>query len=93
MYHTLFYGTVVEQSDPNPVLQGQKFDPQGQYVARYCPELARLPKKYIHSPWLAPDDILAAANVRPGVDYPAPILDLKITRERALDSYKSLTLQ
>lgn len=44
----------------NPVTQGQRFDPRGEYVRRWIPELAGLPDKYIHSPWMAPDKLLSA---------------------------------
>ena len=74
----------------NPVLQSEKFDPQGEYLARYCPELNNLPLKYRHKPWQASDDVLLQAGIKLGVDYPFPILDLKVTRERALARFKAL---
>ena len=74
----------------NPLLQSEKFDPAGEYLARYCPELAGLPVKFRHRPWEAPDDVLREAGLRLGVDYPKPILDLRQTRERALASFKAL---
>ncbi len=74
----------------NPVTQGQKFDPQGDYVRRFVPELALLPDQYLFSPWEAPALILKAAQVELGVDYPKPIVDLKISREKALAAFKSL---
>ncbi len=75
----------------NPLLQGRKFDPEGRYVRRYVPELAKLPDKYIHSPWEAPAEVLQAAGVTLGDNYPQPVVDLKATRERALDAFKSLS--
>ena len=63
----------------NPVTQGEKFDPEGDYVRAWVPELSRLPKKYLHKPWQAPDDVLADAGVAPGDDYPHPIVDLDET--------------
>jgi len=72
----------------NPVTQGEKFDPDGNYVRAWLPELARLPAKYIHSPWNAPADILATAGVRLGVDYPMPIVDHSFARQRFLDTAK-----
>jgi deoxyribodipyrimidine photo-lyase len=74
----------------NPVLQSEKFDPQGEYLVRYCPELATLPVRYRHKPWEASPDVLQSASVELGVDYPRPILDLKTTRERALERFKAL---
>lgn len=68
----------------NPILQGQKFDPEGDYVRRYVPELRNMPAKYIHTPWDAPAGILQDAGVEIGVDYPAPIIDHKAGRARAL---------
>jgi deoxyribodipyrimidine photo-lyase len=75
----------------NPVLQGKKFDIDGAYVRRYVPELARLPERFIHAPWEAPDDVLTQAGIRIGVDYPAPIVDLAAGRDRALDAYRRIS--
>jgi deoxyribodipyrimidine photo-lyase len=74
----------------NPLLQSEKFDPDGEYLARYCPELATLPTRLRHRPWEASENDLRAAGIRLGVDYPEPIVDLKITRERALERFKAL---
>ena len=71
----------------NPVTQGQKFDPQGDYVRRYVPALSQLPNKYLFSPWEAPEDVLRAANLVLGQDYPAPVVDLKQSRQAALDAF------
>ncbi|CAH2599205.1 Deoxyribodipyrimidine photo-lyase [Rhodovastum atsumiense] len=75
----------------NPVLQGRKFDPDGSYVRRFVPELARLPDRWIHEPWAAPADVLEAARLRPGITYPAPIVDLAAGRARALAAFASLS--
>ncbi len=56
----------------NPVSQGEKFDPEGSYVRRWVPELARLPAAWIHQPWEAPPAVLAAAGVELGRTYPRP---------------------
>ena len=76
----------------NPVTQGRKFDPGGDYVRKHVPELVRLPTKYLHSPWEAPTDVLDAAGVELGTNYPQPIVDLKETRARALEAFSSLSL-
>lgn len=74
----------------NPVTQGEKFDPNGEYIKKYLPELAQLPTKYLYSPWLAPAEILSAANITLGKNYPYPIIDLKKSREQALAAFASL---
>jgi deoxyribodipyrimidine photo-lyase len=74
----------------NPVSQGEKFDPDGQYISQWVPELAQVPPKYIHAPWLAPAEILTSAGVRLGQHYPQPIVDLKESRQRALDAYQKI---
>ena len=68
----------------NPVTQGERFDPDGEYVRRYVPELARLPSKYIHAPWTAPADVLKVAGVSLGTNYPEPIVDHASARKRFL---------
>jgi deoxyribodipyrimidine photo-lyase len=68
----------------NPVTQGERFDPDGAYVRRYVPELARLPARYIHAPWSAPAAVLAQAGVRLGDNYPEPIVDHRSARQRFL---------
>jgi deoxyribodipyrimidine photo-lyase len=74
----------------NPVTQGERFDPSGDYVRRWVPELAGLPDKYIHEPYAATDVVLRDANVRLGETYPRPIVELKATRERALAAFAAL---
>ncbi|MDO1558640.1 deoxyribodipyrimidine photo-lyase [Brevundimonas sp. 2R-24] len=64
----------------NPVTQGERFDPDGVYVRRWVPELARAPAQAIHAPWTLPSG--------PPDGYPAPIVDLRETRLRALDAYR-----
>lgn len=71
----------------NPVLQGEKFDPRGDYVRRWCPELARLPGKWIHQPFAAPAAILAPAGVVLGRDYPKRIVPHGVAREAALAAF------
>lgn len=68
----------------NPVTQGVRFDPDGNYVRRWVPELAALPARYIHRPWEAPEAILAAARVKLGHTYPRPIIEHGLARDRFL---------
>ncbi len=74
----------------NPVLQGEKFDQDGEYVRRWVPELKQLPSQYIHAPWEAPNEILQEANIILGKTYPHPIIDHKLGRKRALDAYQHI---
>jgi deoxyribodipyrimidine photo-lyase len=74
----------------NPVTQGRKFDPDGDYVRRWCPELARLPNEFIHAPFLAPPVVLAEAKVELGKTYPAPIVDHDRARKAALAGYQQV---
>ncbi|MDF1810247.1 MAG: deoxyribodipyrimidine photo-lyase [Phycisphaerales bacterium] len=74
----------------NPMTQGKKFDPKGEYVRRWVPELASLSDKNIHTPWLAPVDALNNAGVVLGKNYPYPIVDHAQARVSALDAYSSI---
>ena len=74
----------------NPVLQGENFDPDGSYVRHFVPELASMPAKFIHKPWSAPDPVLKAAGVRLGSNYPHPIVDHQLARDRALAAYQQI---
>ena len=76
----------------NPVTQGRRFDPDGAFVRRWVPELAGLPAEWVHQPWGAPRDALAAAGVRLGETYPAPIVDHGEARSRALAAYEVVKL-
>ena len=74
----------------NPVTQGQKFDPDGEYVRKYIPEIAYLPDKHLFSPWEASELILKEAGIKLGSTYPNPIVDLKQSRKLALEAFNSL---
>jgi deoxyribodipyrimidine photo-lyase len=74
----------------NPVLQGEKFDPDGAYVRRWVPELARLPDRVIHQPWQAPATVLKDAGVVLGKTYPAPLVAHDAARARALAALRSV---
>jgi len=74
----------------NPVLQGEKFDPNGDYVRRWVPELGKLPAKWLHRPFEAPKDVLAAAGVKLGQTYPVPVVEHGAARGRAMRSYEAI---
>ena len=71
----------------NPVLQGQKFDPDGTYVRRWVPELAGVPNKFIHQPWAMPPALQRQVGCIIGQRYPAPIVDHAHARERTIAAY------
>ncbi len=77
----------------NPVLQGNKFDSEGDYVRRWIPELSRVPARFIHQPWEAPSEVLASAGVQLDKNYPAPIVDHAAGRKRALLAYHRMSEQ
>jgi deoxyribodipyrimidine photo-lyase len=69
----------------NPVTQGERFDPDGDYVRRWVPELARMPARFIQRPWEAPEAVLREAGVRLGREYPRPpIVEHQAARRRFL---------
>jgi deoxyribodipyrimidine photo-lyase len=68
----------------NPTAQGKKFDPNGDYVRRWVPELRRLPAAYIHEPGAAPASVLRAAGVELGRTYPRRIIEHELARDRFL---------
>lgn len=74
----------------NPVLQGEKFDPDGDYTRAFVPELAKMPSRYIHKPWTAPEPVLRTAGVRLGDTYPHPVVDHQLARDRALAAYQQI---
>lgn len=74
----------------NPVTQGKKFDPDGEYVKSFVPELAKLPKKYIHEPWAASDEVLDEAGIVLGKNYPKPIVDHDQKRKKSLEIFHTL---
>lgn len=72
----------------NPVSQSQRFDPDGDYIRRFCPELAGLSAQAIHAPWLASPQELGKAGIVLGRDYPLPIIDHAIQRKAALALFR-----
>jgi len=75
----------------NPVLQGEKFDPDAAYVHRFVPELKALPAPLVHRPWTAAPIELAGAELRLGDNYAAPIVDHAVARRRALDAFAKIS--
>ena len=75
----------------NPVIQGKKFDHEGDYIYRFVPELKKLPVEFLFEPRQAPEQVLKDAGVILGTTYPMPIVDLKKSREEALALYKGLS--
>lgn len=72
----------------NPVTQSTRFDPQGKFIRRYLPQLAGLPDRAIHAPWTAPAAVLAEAGVTLGDNYPHPLVDHALARQRTLERYQ-----
>ena len=75
----------------NPILQGKKFDPKGEYVKQFIPSLDKIPEKFIHSPWEMTVEEQKKYNFILGRDYPKPIVDLSYTRKRALEAFKKIS--
>ena len=71
----------------NPARQMERFDPDGEYVRRYVPELRPVPDEYLREPWKMPDDVQADVGCQIGRDYPEPIVDHAEARRRALERY------
>ena len=71
----------------NPILQGERFDPQGNYVKKWIPELSKLPKKFIHKPWELDEKI---KDFELGKTYPKPIVVHEEARNAALKAFKSI---
>ena len=72
----------------NPVTQSEKFDAEGKFIRRYLPALAQVPCKYIHAPWTMPPLEQKLAGCVIGTDYPAPIVEHTVAREKALALFK-----
>lgn len=74
----------------NPVTQSEKFDPDGTYIRRWVPELAKLSNNFIHRPWTASELELQLAGIRLGLDYPKPIVDHEKARQNALKAFAEI---
>ena len=84
--NTVPLGSIV----PNQFQPRRKFDPEGTYVRCYVPELAAMPAKHIHEPWGTPATTLIEAGVVLDKTYPRPIVDLRVSRQRALSAYSAM---
>jgi deoxyribodipyrimidine photo-lyase len=73
----------------NPVTQSKRFDPKGEYIRHWVPELAEVPNSYIHSPWSMPDDIQLSTGCKIGKHYPLPIVNHGLARIRVLERYRN----
>ncbi|HTU97456.1 MAG TPA: deoxyribodipyrimidine photo-lyase [Solirubrobacteraceae bacterium] len=72
----------------NPARQQARFDPSGEYVRRYVPELAAVPDEYLAEPWTMPAEVQERTGCQIGRDYPEPIVDHALARREALDRYR-----
>jgi len=70
----------------NPILQGEKFDKDGEYVKKWIPELKNISKKYVHKPW----ELTNEKNFKLGRDYPLPIVKHEVARVKALNAFKEI---
>ena len=70
----------------NPILQGEKFDKDGNYVKKWVPELTDVPKKFVHKPWELKNEKI----LKLGSDYPAPIVIHEKARLKALSAFKKI---
>ncbi|MDX1668859.1 MAG: deoxyribodipyrimidine photo-lyase [Limnobacter sp.] len=77
----------------NPVSQSEKFDPDGKFIRKYCPEIAKLSKKFIHKPWECPPIELSDAQVELDKTYPRPVVDHAEARKKTLERYEVVKKQ
>lgn len=74
----------------NPTLQGKRFDPHGEFVKKFVPELKNLPEKWIHHPWDAPEEVLEQAGITLGKNYPKPLVDHAKARQEAMKRFHKI---
>ncbi len=74
----------------NPITQGEKFDPQGDYIREFVPELRNMPEKFIHRPFEAPEAVLSDIGIKLGTTYPKPIVNHATARDLALAAYNKI---
>ena len=76
----------------NPILQGEKFDKEGEYIKKWVPELSKMPSRFINKPWEADPMTLQLAGITLGKEYPLPVVDHKQAREKALAAYQAIRI-
>ncbi len=74
----------------NPILQGEKFDKEGNYVKKWIPELKNIPKEFIHKPWEMNDKVQINFKIKIGKDYPSPLVDHSKARQEALQAFSKI---
>ena len=74
----------------NPLTQSLKFDAKGEYVKKYIPELSGIPSEKVHAPWKLTFDEQNEYKCLIGKDYPRPIVDLSLSRDKALEAFSSI---
>lgn len=74
----------------NPWSQGERYDPDGEYIREWVPELRKVPDKYIHRPAEMPEDVQKEADCIIGSDYPSPIVDHSVKREQAIKKFEAV---
>ena len=86
----LFFLSKCKNCDNVIQVQGFKFDPEGEYVRQWLPELARMPAEWIHHPWDAPLSVLKSAGVDLGSNYPKPLIDMDLARDRLTEAIATM---
>jgi deoxyribodipyrimidine photo-lyase len=76
----------------NPIIQSKKYDPDGNFIRQWIPDLEAVPRKYIHTPWEMPDEMQQRIGCVIGVNYPHPVVEHRFARERVLDVYRKAKL-
>jgi len=74
----------------NPILQGEKFDPKGLYIKKWCPELTNVPDNFLHKPWEMSEELQKKIKIIIGKTYPHPIVKHEEARKAALEAFQEL---